>query len=127
TIATGLIEAFGMLPGHMTERFQEAVDNLAVLMRAEAGSRAHRMAAAQLPETMETILLLSLLAFVSLGVFFVLMRAKGLGKMGSGMIVLAGSGWLMWMSEVEPARIACVVIIVFLLMVVLIPEPEKQR
>nr|AYA58334.1 polyprotein [Spondweni virus]AYA58335.1 polyprotein [Spondweni virus]AYA58336.1 polyprotein [Spondweni virus]AYA58337.1 polyprotein [Spondweni virus] len=127
TIATGLIEAFGMLPGHMTERFQEAVDNLAVLMRAEAGSRAHRMAAAQLPETMETILLLSLLAFVSLGVFFVLMRAKGLGKMGFGMIVLAGSGWLMWMSEVEPARIACVVIIVFLLMVVLIPEPEKQR
>nr|AOO19565.1 polyprotein [Zika virus] len=125
--AFGVMEALGTLPGHMTERFQEAIDNLAVLMRAETGSRPYKAAAAQLPETLETIMLLGLLGTVSLGIFFVLMRNKGIGKMGFGMVTLGASAWLMWLSEIEPARIACVLIVVFLLLVVLIPEPEKQR
>nr|AIU94739.1 polyprotein [Aroa virus] len=122
-----LLEVVGMLPRHFSEKGTDALDNLKILMTSDPNGRAYKHAVAELPETLETILLITMLTVASLSVFLLLMRQKGIGKMGLGLVVLVATGGLLMMAEVAPAKIAGVIILVFLLMVVLIPEPEKQR
>nr|ANY58849.1 polyprotein [dengue virus type 2]ART85716.1 polyprotein [dengue virus type 2] len=122
-----LIAELGRLPTYMTQKTRDALDNLAVLHTAEEGGRAYQHAISELPETLETLLLLCLLATVSGGVFLFLMSGKGIGKMSMGLGCIITASGLLWYAQIQPHWIAASIILEFFLIVLLIPEPEKQR
>nr|ADU76233.1 polyprotein [dengue virus type 2] len=127
SLTLNLITEMGRLPTFMTQKARNALDNLAVLHTAEAGGRAYNHALSELPETLETLLLLTLLATVTGGIFLFLMSGKGIGKMTLGMCCIITASILLWYAQIQPHWIAASIILEFFLIVLLIPEPEKQR
>nr|ANS59173.1 polyprotein [dengue virus type 2] len=127
SLTLNLITEMGRLPTFMTQKAKNALDNLAVLHTAEAGGRAYNHALSELPETLETLLLLTLLATVTGGIFLFLMSGKGIGKMTLGMCCIITASILLWYAQIQPHWIAASIILEFFLIVLLIPEPEKQR
>nr|AIU94742.1 polyprotein [Naranjal virus] len=127
TVATGILEGVGKLPEHLGARLKDSIDVLYLAFTAEAGSRPHREAMHELPAALETILVFALLMALTGTTFFLLMRHKGINKMGYGMIVMTAVGGLLWYGNIQAPKIAGILLLTFLLMVVLIPEPEKQR
>nr|AWA45337.1 polyprotein [Bagaza virus] len=125
--AIGVFEVVKMLPEHFAHRMGESMDNLYMLTTSEKGSRAHREALEELPETLETILLITMMTLASCGVFLFFVQRRGLGKTGLGALVLMTVTGLLWVAEVQPQKIAGILLISLLLMIVLIPEPERQR
>ncbi|AGI03959.1 polyprotein [New Mapoon virus] len=125
--AAFILDSFATLPSHLGGRFQEALDTAFILARAEPGSRSHKEALGNAPEMLETFLLIALSTLITLGIVMVLVRGKGPGKLAFGMAIIAGMVWLLWTASVHPGKIAAATVIVFLLLIVLIPEPEKQR
>nr|YP_009329954.1 nonstructural protein NS4A [Saint Louis encephalitis virus] len=125
--ALGMMEVMGRMPNHFWEKTVAAADTLYLLGTSEANSRAHKEALAELPDSLETLLLIGMLCVMSMGTFIFLMNRKGVGKMGLGAFVMTLATALLWAAEVPGTQIAGVLLIVFLLMIVLIPEPEKQR
>ncbi|PCQ13472.1 hypothetical protein CQA34_28915, partial [Klebsiella pneumoniae] len=65
SMTMNLITELGRLPTFMTQKARNALDNLAVLHTAEAVGRAYNHALNELPETLETLLMLTLLATVT--------------------------------------------------------------
>nr|NP_739588.2 Nonstructural protein NS4A [dengue virus type 2] len=127
SLTLNLITEMGRLPTFMTQKARDALDNLAVLHTAEAGGRAYNHALSELPETLETLLLLTLLATVTGGIFLFLMSGRGIGKMTLGMCCIITASILLWYAQIQPHWIAASIILEFFLIVLLIPEPEKQR
>nr|QJW38943.1 polyprotein [Saint Louis encephalitis virus] len=125
--ALGMMEVMGRMPNHFWEKTVAAADTLYLLGTSEANSRAHKEALAELPDSLETLLLIGMLCVMSMGTFIFLMNRKGVGKMGLGAFVITLATALLWAAEMPGTQIAGVLLIVFLLMIVLIPEPEKQR
>nr|AIU94743.1 polyprotein [Ntaya virus] len=125
--AIGVFEVVKMLPEHFAHRMGESMDNIYMLSTAERGSRAHREALEELPETLETILLITMMALASCGVFLFFVQRRGLGKTGLGAMILMTATVLLWIAEVQPQKIAGILLVSLLLMIVLIPEPERQR
>nr|WHA03979.1 polyprotein [Tembusu virus] len=125
--AIGILEVFRMLPDHFAHRMTESMDNIYMLTTAEKGSRAHREALEELPETLETFLLVFMMTVASMGVFLFFVQRRGLGKTGLGAMVMATVTVLLWIAEVPAQKIAGVLLVSLLLMIVLIPEPERQR
>nr|NP_776019.1 non-structural protein NS4a [West Nile virus] len=123
----GLVEVLGRMPEHFMVKTWEALDTMYVVATAEKGGRAHRMALEELPDALQTIVLIALLSVMSLGVFFLLMQRKGIGKIGLGGVILGAATFFCWMAEVPGTKIAGMLLLSLLLMIVLIPEPEKQR
>nr|ABD85067.1 polyprotein precursor [West Nile virus] len=123
----GLIEVLGKMPEHFMGKTWEALDTMYVVATAEKGGRAHRMALEELPDALQTIALIALLSVMTMGVFFLLMQRKGIGKIGLGGAVLGVATFFCWMAEVPGTKIAGMLLLSLLLMIVLIPEPEKQR
>nr|QGW05376.1 polyprotein [dengue virus type 2] len=127
SLTLNLITEMGRLPTFMTQKARNALDNLAVLHTAEVGGKAYTHALSELPETLETLLLLTLLAAVTGGIFLFLMSGKGIGKMTLGMCCIITASILLWYAQIQPHWIAASIILEFFLIVLLIPEPEKQR
>nr|UBB38803.1 polyprotein [Stratford virus] len=125
--AVGVMDVISTLPSHLNMRLQEALDTAAILSRSEPGSRSYKAAMENTPEMVETFLLFALVSLITLGVIAILVKGKGPGKLTFGMVAIGGMAWLLWQANVDPGKIAASVILVFLLLVVLIPEPEKQR
>ncbi|ACJ64915.2 polyprotein [T'Ho virus] len=125
--ASAIIEVMGRMPDFLAEKTLNAVDNLYVLTTSEKGGRAHKEALEELPETIETVILISMVMVASAGMLTFFLYRKGVGKTGLGVLVLGTVTLLLWMAEVPATKIAGVLLISYLLMIVLIPEPEKQR
>nr|WCD39401.1 polyprotein [Ilheus virus] len=125
--AGSVMEVMGRMPDYFWTKTLNAADNLYVLATANKGGRAHQAALEELPDTVETILLMTMMCVASLGMFALMVHRRGLGKTGLGTLVLATVTVLLWISDVPAPKIAGVLLIAFLLMIVLIPEPEKQR
>ncbi|AAV34152.1 polyprotein [Aroa virus] len=127
SVTTGLLEGVGRLPEHLGQRLKESIDTLYLAFTAEVGSRPHREAMQEMPAALETVLVFFLLMIMTGCTFFLLMRHKGINKMGYGMVVMSAVGGLLWYGNVPAPKIAGILLLTFLLMVVLIPNPEKQR
>ncbi|AAV34157.1 flavivirus polyprotein [Kokobera virus] len=125
--ALSILDLIAVLPSHLNLRLQEALDTAAILSRSEPGSRSYKAALENSPEMIETFLLCALVCLMTIGLVVVLVRGKGPGKLAFGMVSIGVMTWLLWSAGVDPGKIAAAVILVFLLLVVLIPEPEKQR
>nr|YP_009350103.1 polyprotein [Yaounde virus]ABW76843.2 polyprotein [Yaounde virus] len=123
----GFLEVLGRMPEHFVGKTWDALDTMYLVATAEKGGRAHRAALEELPDALQTITLITMLTVMSLGFFLMLMQRKGLGKMGLGAMVLAAATGFLWMADVSGTKIAGVLLLALLMMVVLIPEPEKQR
>ncbi|AHW82954.1 polyprotein [Nhumirim virus] len=125
--AMDLLSIVRELPHHMNLKLIDAIDTLMVLHKGDDGGRAYQMAVAKAPEALEMILIIAMASTLTFGVFFMLMRSKGLSKMTLGLGVMVGSSGLLLQAGVPTAQIAGVLIVMFVIMVVLVPEAEKQR
>nr|AHF27230.1 polyprotein [Murray Valley encephalitis virus] len=125
--AIGFFEVLGRMPEHFVGKTREALDTMYLVATSEKGGKAHRMALEELPDALETITLIAALGIMTAGFFLLLMQRKGIGKLGLGALVLAVVTFFLWMSDVSGTKIAGVLLLALLMMVVLIPEPEKQR
>nr|NP_775671.1 non-structural protein NS4a [Japanese encephalitis virus] len=125
--AISFIEVLGRMPEHFMGKTREALDTMYLVATAEKGGKAHRMALEELPDALETITLIVAITVMTGGFFLLMMQRKGIGKMGLGALVLTLATFFLWAAEVPGTKIAGTLLIALLLMVVLIPEPEKQR
>nr|ATG32103.1 polyprotein [Rocio virus] len=125
--AGSMMDVMARMPDYFWTKTMNAADNLYVLATTEKGGRAHRAALEELPDTLETVLLIAMMSLASCGMLALMMQRKGIGKTGMGTAVLTAVTILLWMADVPAPKIAGVLLISFLLMIVLIPEPEKQR
>nr|YP_009553734.1 NS4A [Kampung Karu virus] len=122
-----LLTVIGGLPGYMNEKWMNAMDTLYILWSGDSSSRAYREAMNSLPEALEVAITVALATIVTLGIFFVLMRSKGMSKMTVGLITMMFASALLLWAEVPAAQVAGLVVVMFILMVVLVPDSEKQR
>nr|UVK35469.1 polyprotein [dengue virus type 1] len=127
SVSGDLILEIGKLPQHLTLKAQNALDNLVMLHNSEQGGKAYRHAMEELPDTIETLMLLALIAVLTGGVTLFFLSGKGLGKTSIGLLCVMASSALLWIASVEPHWIAASIILEFFLMVLLIPEPDRQR
>nr|WOE87815.1 polyprotein [Japanese encephalitis virus] len=125
--AVSFIEVLGRMPEHFMGKTREALDTMYLVATAEKGGKAHRMALEELPDALETITLIVAITVMTGGFFLLMMQRKGIGKMGLGALVLTLATFFLWAAEVPGTKIAGTLLVALLLMVVLIPEPEKQR
>nr|NP_722536.1 NS4A [Murray Valley encephalitis virus] len=125
--AIGFFEVLGRMPEHFAGKTREALDTMYLVATSEKGGKAHRMALEELPDALETITLIAALGVMTAGFFLLMMQRKGIGKLGLGALVLVVATFFLWMSDVSGTKIAGVLLLALLMMVVLIPEPEKQR
>nr|QTX93350.1 polyprotein [dengue virus type 3] len=127
SIALDLVTEIGRVPSHLAHRTRNALDNLVMLHTSEHGGRAYRHAVEELPETMETLLLLGLMILLTGGAMLFLISGKGIGKTSIGLICVIVSSGMLWMADIPLQWIASAIVLEFFMMVLLIPEPEKQR
>nr|AID60238.1 polyprotein [Usutu virus] len=125
--AVGFLEVLGRMPEHFAGKTREAFDTMYLVATAEKGGKAHRMALEELPDALETITLIVALAVMTAGVFLLLVQRRGIGKLGLGGMVLGLATFFLWMADVSGTKIAGTLLLALLMMIVLIPEPEKQR
>ncbi|AAV34156.1 polyprotein [Kedougou virus] len=123
----GVIDGLAQVPSHLLERFKAAVDTLTVLSTADPAGRAYRHAVGELPETLETIMLFSMLLLVTGGGCLLMMKSKPIGKMTAGLVVTLVAAGLCWQANVSKVVIASGMTVTLLLLIVLVPEPERQR
>nr|AUS91146.1 polyprotein [Barkedji virus]AUS91147.1 polyprotein [Barkedji virus] len=116
-----------VLPAHFQNRLIEALDTLIIISRGDDGSRSYKHAVEHAPEALETLLIVVLLSVLTMGVFILMMKSKGLSKMTLGFMVMVGSTCLLLKAAVPMSQVAGVLIVMFIVMIVLIPEAEKQR
>ncbi|ACM68470.1 polyprotein [Nounane virus] len=125
--AVDLWSVIAQLPAHMNQRWQDAIDQLTVLGTSVPESRAYREALSMLPEALESIILVVGASMLTMGVFWWMMKGKGISKMTLGLFTMIAVTWLLRESAVSPVRIAGTLIVMFVLLVVLIPDEGKQR
>nr|QVJ82483.1 polyprotein [dengue virus type 4]UDI89625.1 polyprotein [dengue virus type 4] len=115
------------LPTFLSSRAKQALDNIVMLHTSERGGRAYQHALNELPDSLETLMLIALLACMTGGIFLFFMQGRGIGKLSLGLVAIAVASVLLWVAEMPPQWIAASIILEFFLMVLLVPEPEKQR
>ncbi|AIV98055.1 polyprotein [Paraiso Escondido virus] len=124
---TGLAEALKNVPDHLKERSQEAIDTVVMLFKSDTSSRAYKHAMNMIPNAAETALLVALIFICTSGLVLFFMAPKGIGRMSLSILVMAGAAWLMYVGGVKLPHIACSMLIFFIMMVILVPEPGCQR
>nr|NP_740322.1 NS4A protein [dengue virus type 4] len=127
SITLDILTEIASLPTYLSSRAKLALDNIVMLHTTERGGRAYQHALNELPESLETLMLVALLGAMTAGIFLFFMQGKGIGKLSMGLITIAVASGLLWVAEIQPQWIAASIILEFFLMVLLIPEPEKQR
>nr|WGG62775.1 polyprotein [Trionyx sinensis flavivirus] len=125
--ASDILTMIGKTPEYMNEKWKTSVDTLFTLVKGEPGTRAYREALNSLPEAIEIGVTIALAAVITLGVFVVLMKSKGMSKMTAGFLTMMAASTLLLWAEVGAPQVAALMVIMFILMVVLIPDSEKQR
>nr|UXX63138.1 polyprotein [dengue virus type 4] len=127
SITLDILTEIATLPTYLSSKAKLALDNIVMLHTTEKGGRAYQHALNELPESLETLMLVALLGAMTAGIFLFFMQGKGIGKLSMGLIAIAVASGLLWVAEIQPQWIAASIILEFFLMVLLIPEPEKQR
>nr|YP_009333112.1 nonstructural protein NS4A [Cacipacore virus] len=125
--ALGFVDIVGKMPQHFATKTTEAMDTMYMLFTAEKGGRAHRAALEELPEALQTIALITMLVLMSGGVMFLLIQRRGIGKIGLSAMTMLTVTIMMWWAGVSGVKISGTLLVSLLMVVVLVPEPEKQR
>nr|AAV34159.1 polyprotein [Sepik virus] len=123
----GLLIGLQGFPKYLSGRMKEAVDTLTVLYNSEAGSRAYKHALAMMPEAVTIFLLIMLTIICTSGIVMFFLAPKGLSRMSMAMMTMLVSAYLMSLGGMNPVQVSCVMLVFFIFMVVLIPEPGTQR
>nr|QIC53186.1 polyprotein [YFV replicon vector] len=125
--AAEVLVVLSELPDFLAKKGGEAMDTISVFLHSEEGSRAYRNALSMMPEAMTIVMLFILAGLLTSGMVIFFMSPKGISRMSMAMGTMAGCGYLMFLGGVKPTHISYVMLIFFVLMVVVIPEPGQQR
>nr|QCI57002.1 polyprotein [Yellow fever virus]QFG76082.1 polyprotein [Yellow fever virus]QFG76087.1 polyprotein [Yellow fever virus]QIE08118.1 polyprotein [Yellow fever virus] len=125
--AAEVLVVLSELPDFLAKKGGEAMDTISVFLHSEEGSRAYRNALSMMPEAMTIVMLFILAGLLTSGMVIFFMSPKGISRMSMAMGTMAGCGYLMFLGGVKPTHISYIMLIFFVLMVVVIPEPGQQR
>nr|QTA74161.1 polyprotein [Kama virus] len=127
SLGSSFLGGAGMMPEIMARRGEQALDVFYTLWNGDAGSRAFRQAEAELPEAFCTILEFVCLGIGTLGLLWLLSLRCTTNRLLVGVVVMGIAGALMWMGGFSAGQIAGMMIIFYVVLVVLLPEPGTQR
>ncbi|QXU65801.1 polyprotein [Aripo virus] len=120
-------EVVSGLPVHLSDKAMRSIDTFRTVFTADTDSRFYREAVNELPDAMEVVVFAAMMSVCTLGMFLILVMPRGCSRMTAALVVLLTSGGMMWMSGIAGYKIAAALLIAFILIVVLIPEPGNQR
>ncbi|AHH82586.1 polyprotein [Tyuleniy virus] len=126
-VGGGLIHGLGAMPELMAKRGEQALDVFYTLMYGETGSRAFRQAEAELPEAFCTVLEFICLGLGTCGVLWLLSMRCTTNRLFLGVIVMFCAGGCMWYGGFTAGQIAGMLMVFYVVLVVLLPEPGTQR
>nr|YP_009345031.1 polyprotein [Meaban virus]ABB90668.1 polyprotein [Meaban virus] len=126
-VGRGLVHGLGLMPELMARKGEQALDVFYTLWHGDAGERAFRQAEAELPEALCTVLEFICLGVGTLGLLWLLSARCTTNRLLIGVLVMGMAGGLMWIGGFTAGQIAGMMIIFYVVLVVLLPEPGTQR
>nr|YP_009345037.1 polyprotein [Saumarez Reef virus]ABB90674.1 polyprotein [Saumarez Reef virus] len=127
SIGGGMIHGLGLMPEIMAKRGEQALDVFYTLWHERAGTRAFTRAEAELPEAFCTIFEFIFLGLGTCGVIWLLSARYTASRLFLGVVVMSVAGTLMWCGGFAAGQIAGMMIVFYIVLVVLLPEPGTQR